>query len=116
MKKQDKLKVTPITSNEQFSSDIEATHQQVREFVQAYLDERDMPLVVVYIEGTSNTRYAATLETKYAFKPEYILAEVQEKFRVEAFSTRGKNMSMRFDVYVFGDKLEMGNPSVTNYY
>jgi len=50
MPKQDKLKVTPITSNEKFSSSVEATHQQVREFVQAYLIEHDLPLIVTTID------------------------------------------------------------------
>ena len=103
-------------NNEQLTSSVEVAHQQVREFVQAYLDERKMPLVVRAIEGTSKTRYAATPGTEYAFKPEYILADAQLEFRVDAFSTHGKNMSMRFDVYVSGDKLLMGNPSITHYY
>jgi flagellar biosynthesis protein FliP len=115
MKKQDKLKVTPITSNEQFSSDMEATHQQVREFVQAYITDHDLPLIVTTIEGTSQTRYAATLATKNDLIPEYILAEVKEEFKVEAYSTSG-HTSMRFEVYIYDGKMHMPGPAVTNYY
>jgi len=83
--------------------------------VQAHITDHDLPLIVMTIEGTSKTRYTATLATKNDLIPEYSLADVKEEFKVEAYSTSG-HTSMRFEVYVYDGKMHMGNPSMTNYY
>jgi hypothetical protein len=88
-----------------------AIHQQVREFVQAYLEERDMPYIVTQIECTSRTRYMPTLETRNDLIPEYILADVHMSFRVEAESPRG-GMGIRCDVHASESKLHMDNVDV----
>lgn len=93
-------------SSDQFTSSAEVAHQQVREFVQAHLEERDMPYIVTKIECSSQTRYMPTLETRDDLIPEYILAEVKESFRVEADSPRGR-VGIRCEVLVYDGKLRL---------
>lgn len=96
-----------LRNNELNRDNVVAIHQQVREFVQGFLDERNVPYIVTRIEGTSRTQYAPTLATRNDLIPEYILSDVYERFRVEADSPRG-HVGMRFDVFVYDGKLHMG--------
>lgn len=87
---------------------ITTVHQQVREFVQSYLEERSMPYIVTNIEGNSRSNYAPTLKTRDDLIPQYILTEVRETFKVDAESPRG-HTRVGFEVLIDGNgKLRMG--------
>jgi len=53
---------------------IEAMHQKVREYIEKYLEDRNIAMKVVSIESCSITRYVPTIETKQDLIPQYILA------------------------------------------
>ena len=90
---------------------IEAMHQQVREFV-----EQQEPIYkVVSIDSEASSEYKQTLKSRGEIHPdyqEYILAEIQLRFKVHAFYQAG-NRHLSCDVWVLdngtlymGDRLE----------
>jgi hypothetical protein len=77
---------------------IEAMHQQVRE----YVEKMEPNYKVVSIDSSASSEYKQTLASQGEIHPkyqEYILAEIQLRFKVHAFYKAG-NRHLSCDVWV----------------
>jgi hypothetical protein len=86
---------------------IEAMHHQVREWV----EQKEPEYKVLSIDGYATSEYRQTLESQGEIHPkyqEYILAEIQLRFKVHALSGRRRHLSC--DVFVLSNgTLHMGD-------
>lgn len=96
---------------------IEAMHQQVREYIEAQEPEYK----VISIDGSATSEYRQDLESQGEIHPRYanfILAEIQLRFRVSArhVTAYTGNISQRLtcDVFVTSEgKLHMGDRMIS---
>lgn len=82
---------------------IEAIHQQIRDFISSYLEDNDLPYLVTAIEGRSKSNYGPTLKTKNDLMPQHILTQIDEAFHVTALSPHPRRHGMEFDVHIDSD-------------
>ncbi len=82
---------------------LEAIHQQVRDFISSYLEDNDLPYLVTAIEVKSKSSYAPTLATKNDLIPQHILAHIDETFHATALSPHPRKNGMEFDVRIDGN-------------
>lgn len=82
---------------------LEAIHQQIRDFISQHLEDNDLPYLVTAIEGRSKSNYAPTLKTKNDLIPQHILTQIDETFRVTALSPHPRKNGMEFDVRIDSD-------------
>jgi hypothetical protein len=91
---------------------IEAMHQAVREYVEAQEPEYK----VVSIESTATSEYKQTLESQGEIHPkyqEYILAEIQLRFKVHAYYQAGRR-HLDLEVWVLSNgMLHMGERTIS---
>ena len=87
---------------------IEAMHQAVRE----YVEEQEPDYKVVSVDSSATSEYKQTLASQGEIHPkyqEYILAEIQLRFKVHAFYQAGRR-HLSCDVWVLPNGvLHMGD-------